>query len=391
MYLDSHEYSECCGCAGCHDVCPVQAISMIEEHDGFLYPQIDEKKCIHCQKCKNTCAFSSGKEADENYVTGEVYYGWLSEIENRLNSTSGGAFTSIANTFFDLHRGIDCLVYGAAWSDNCSVVHIGVKDSSGILALSRSKYIRSNMTNIYTQVRDALKRGDMVLYSGLPCQVAELYAFLGQRYEQQLLTVDLVCNGVASPLVFKDYINAIGSIKRKRVIRYSFRNKVPDRKSQKFVNIEYSDGTVDKTENDLFYIAYQKRLLHPHSCFRCPYTKFNHKSDITIGDFWHIEEKIGELSTERPFGISMVLCNTSIGSEFVKNIKDMDLHKTDLDLIDFGEVMNETLINKNAKRFFDSYSPNTVRSNLIGNIGVRELLSRKYPKIYSLYKMLFHK
>lgn len=391
MFLDSHEYSECCGCAGCHDVCPVHAISMTEAHDGFLYPKIDESICIHCQKCRNICAFAFNPASNEDYVTNEVYYGWLLKTEKRLNSTSGGAFISIANTFLDLHHETESIIYGAAWRDSSFVAHIGLKNSSDISLLSRSKYIRSSMVNIYEEIRDALRKGRYVLFSGLPCQVAELYTYLGQRYEKQLLTVDLICNGVASPLVFKDYISALGLKKRKKVIKYTFRNKVPERKSQKFINIEYADGTTDKTENDLFYIAYQKRLLHPHSCFRCPYTQFNHKSDITLGDFWHLEEKIVNLTIERPYGISMVLCNTSVGSELVKNISDMSLQKTELDFIDFGEVMNETLINKKSKQFFDSYSPKTVYKNLTVNIGVKELLSRKYPGIYSLYKLIVHK
>ncbi|WP_242826634.1 Coenzyme F420 hydrogenase/dehydrogenase, beta subunit C-terminal domain [Oribacterium sp. NK2B42] len=305
-----------------------------------------------------------------------------------MRSTSGGAFYSIAKAFLSKYDNYGACIYGAAWSDPYTVSHIGISEISGLDDLRRSKYIQSSTIHIFEAIKKEIDDRKKVLFSGTPCQIAELYEFLGSRYEEQLLTVDLVCNGVASPIVFKDYIKSLEQKRGNKIVSYSFRNKMPSKNSLKYIEIIYENGKRTFTETDLFYICYQNRLLHRESCFICPYTEFNHLSDITIGDFWHIEEKIESIKDQRPFGISMMLCNTKKGIDCVTELTDIHISEATLDMIDFGEVLNESLRPSKMDEFYMNYKKKKLINELFVYVGFKEILSKRHPYLYSRYRRL---
>lgn len=383
MFLDTNDYFECCGCGACADICPRKAISMTVNHNGFVYPFINETLCIGCNKCRNICAFSKNDTFQASVSL--CYYGWIDSKSERLLSTSGGAFMSIARAFFHSFPNSKHIVYGAKWIDSKTVGHVGIENENDLPQLRRSKYIKSETINIYKEINHKLSNGYVVLFSGTPCQVEQVKRYVDKNRQDHLLTVSLICNGVSSPLVFSDYVLALEKKYGSKVISYSFRNKNIKKRSQKYVEIIFANGKRLYTETDIFYIAFQKRKLHMEACFGCKYSNRRHSSDITIGDFWHIEEKYTELVEERKYGISLVLANTIAGNKLINEINDMDLNEVDYTIISPGETLNINMKDSQMDMFYKHYNKNSVLQQLYNYIGRKEILSRKYIKIYRKY------
>ncbi len=177
------EKNKCCGCSACKSICPRSAISMVEGYDGFLYPEIDQSKCIDCGLCKKTCPVinkSSNKSINECYV------GFAKDEDIRLKSSSGGIFTLAANYVLD-NNGI---VIGAAFDKNNKLNHIAITNKKGLEKLRGSKYLQSNLNEIFSFVKDNLKN-NKILFVGTPCQVAGLRSYIKNDYNN-LVCVDVI-------------------------------------------------------------------------------------------------------------------------------------------------------------------------------------------------------
>lgn len=196
MYLDTGNKSECFGCEGCVQTCSVNAIAMAEDNEGFRYPEIDTEKCIQCGLCRKVCPFEHmpQKDAGNKYVFG----GYNKDAKTRFNSTSGGAFSAIVDAFCD-----DNYVIFGAEAKGLLVFHSFITDKKELNKFRKSKYSQSIMGFSYRYVRKFLKEGKKVLFSGTPCQVAGLLAFLSNTDRTNLLTVEVVCEGVPSPLYIR--------------------------------------------------------------------------------------------------------------------------------------------------------------------------------------------
>ena len=307
MYFETLNKEECRGCRACETKCPVNAITM-KMLQGFYYPVIDESKCIKCNKCKQVCS-ATASITEQTANISKCLYGWHLDKDQRHESTSGGAFPAIAQSWMELHPG--AMVYGAVYDTENHVIHKGTKDASGIKGMCRSKYVQSEMRSVYLEIQEEINNNGYVLFSGTPCQVAALKAVIGKETDH-LLTVEFVCHGVMSPLLMEKYLAQLGGERRSRVVSYSFRNKRVNliRKSIRTIRVEYSDGYVKETENDLLVMAYKYRLFYRPSCFVCPYASVVRYGDFTLGDFWGIENHLPSIKNERIDGISMVTFNT---------------------------------------------------------------------------------
>ena len=188
--------NNCTGCRMCEQICPVNAIKMIENKEGFIEPVIDKTKCINCGLCSKRCP-QLNEIKREDYKM-EVYAAKNKNIEEQKSSSSGGVFSVLANYVLE-NNGI---VFGCAFNDNLIAEHIGIEDKNELYKLRGSKYVQSNTKNTFKDVKENLENSRMVLYSGTPCQIAGLKQFLGKEYDN-LYTVDLVCHGVPSPKLFK--------------------------------------------------------------------------------------------------------------------------------------------------------------------------------------------
>lgn len=190
--------SDCTGCMACVNVCAHHAISVVQDKEGFDRPQIDESLCVDCGLCAKTCPINHHPLATEPI---EIYSGWSSNEAVRINSSSGGAFTEIARPVLE-DGGV---VFGCTLNDKLQAEHIYVETLEDLENnLRGSKYVQSRIGNTYEQAKDFLRQGRKVLFSGTPCQIAGLRNYLRKDYEN-LLTVDLICHGVPSPLIFEEY------------------------------------------------------------------------------------------------------------------------------------------------------------------------------------------
>ena len=316
-YFDTGHSSDCRGCTACSVNCPVNAISMIADN-GFVYPEIDEEKCIHCNKCVKTCEKTlKAKSKSENT---EVYYGWHRDEEKRWQSTSGGAFGAIVDAYTKEYP--DAWVYGAVYNDRFYVVHTGTQDKNVISDMCRSKYLQSNVEGIFDEIKERINNKQHVLFSGTPCQVAGLRAVTGES--EYLLTVDFICHGVSNPLYFSEYIKGLGERKNSPVTSYSFRNKVdkPGKKSYRLISLKYENGESELTDKDLYVMSYKYRMFYRSSCYGCEFARMERCSDITLGDFWGLEKKKPALQSERLKGISMVMLNTDKARAFNNKLSE---------------------------------------------------------------------
>ena len=306
---------DCYGCEACMNACPKHAIRMEADKQGFLYPVINDTLCIDCELCKRSCQIGKAKLLQNNAPLS--CFGVKNHDSIRSVSSSGGVFTAIAE------KCIDGGVAGATFDSEMNVVHKMAQTREECEAFRGSKYVQSNMGTIYEEVVRPLSNGQNVIFSGTPCQIAGLKEYLGaHRIDTTgLLTVDLVCHGVPSPKVWKEYIAVLERKYRAKVANYTFRDKSAGWRGY-HVKVGFEDGRFI-TQNALtqsFAIIFGKEVMLRPSCFYCPYSSMERCGDITIGDFWGIEGVDKDFSDDK--GVSMVLVNTPKGQDIFLTIKD---------------------------------------------------------------------
>lgn len=214
---------DCCGCAACQYVCPANALSMIIDSEGFPYPKIDYTKCISCKKCIKLCAFKSDIKTLK-YIICEskpsCYAVVHKNFEVRRNSRSGGIFTALSDYILQ-NQGV---VYGAIITSEMTVSHFRAENFAGRNLMRGSKYVQSDISKCFSLIKGDLENGRQVLFTGTSCQVAAVKTALGKDYPN-LYTVDIVCHGVPSPGVWKEYISYIQKKYNAECFEFDFRNK----------------------------------------------------------------------------------------------------------------------------------------------------------------------
>ena len=298
------DHTRCTGCTACASGCPRDAITMERDREGFAYPTVDLDKCVHCGRCTAVCPLLHEREPKPLPA---VFAAWNRDDSIRKDSTSGGAFTALAD--YVLEGG--GVVFGAAFDGKQHLRHVACFRKEDLWRLRGAKYVQSDLGDTFRAVREALKTR-LVLFSGTPCQVDGLYRYLGGRPEN-LITCDLVCHGVPSPGVWEDMARSIEQRKRKGLQAVRFRNKVTGWKDSHFTTV-YDDGTVDtaplfRTE---YGRAFGRALFLRPSCYRCAYTNMNRPGDFTLGDFWGLRDD--ELPEQQEKGINLLMVNTPHGS-----------------------------------------------------------------------------
>ena len=312
----------CSGCSSCAQICPKNCITMMPDTEGFSYPKIDESKCVNCGLCEKACPILSKNELNQ-YNT--VAYAAVNNDEKiRLLSSSGGVFTAIASSI--VSRG--GVVFGAAFDADFNVVHRCVDRVKDIQLLRGSKYVQSKIGDTYRQAKEYLQNGRIVYFSGTPCQVAGLYKYLGRVYDN-LITQDVVCHGVPSPLVWQKYLSSRKNFSIENLISVSFRDKRHSWEKYQ-ISIE-SDGDRIETEHsqDPYMKAFLYNLCLRPSCYDCAFKGVERKSDLTLADYWGIQNIHPELDDDK--GVSLVLVNSSKGREMLESvIETIFIKPTDL-------------------------------------------------------------
>ena len=298
--------NKCTGCRMCEQLCPVNAIDMVENKEGFIEPRLNESKCINCGVCAKRCPQLNDINFYNDHLSNEeVYAAKNKNRDEQLVSSSGGIFSVIANYVLE-NNGV---VYGATFNDKMEVEHIGINNKNDIEKLRQSKYVQSNTRNTFKEVKTNLNNAKLVLYTGTPCQIAGLKSFLENEYDN-LITVDIVCHGVPSPKLFKKYIKWLEDKNKSKIKKYEFRNK------QKF---EWG-GLRGKNTLDPYYKTFLNALNYREVCYNCKYANEKRISDITIADYWGVNKEHPEFFDEK--GVSAVFINSNKGKKYFEKVKE---------------------------------------------------------------------
>lgn len=305
------ERSRCTGCLSCVQICPHHCIGAAENEEGFFYPTMDLGGCTDCGVCVSRCPILTPLAA---FPFRQECHGLVLKDPHLLGkSASGGAFAGIAAHI--LAEG--GAVFGAAYDENLVVKHVKIQSTEEIYKLQGSKYVAGNVEDTYSQARDLLKIGQKVLFSGLPCQVAGLRAFLGGDYDN-LATVDLICHGVPSQKLFSKYLDWLGKRTGGRIVYYGFRDKDVAGWS---CGGKFKTKTKTKTMEavcDPYYASFLRGETYRESCYRCEFSSMARVGDLTIGDFWGVEKFYP--SVDRSNGVSVVLVNSPKGKELFQRL-----------------------------------------------------------------------
>lgn len=306
--------SQCCGCTACASICPKQAITMQPDGLGFLYPIINKDKCIECGLCEDVCAFNSHYEKSDFSVP-EVYAARHKKISEIETSRSGAVFIALSDWILE-KRGI---VYGVGYTDHFRAIHKRATTKQQRDEFKGSKYVQSDLNTVFIQIKNDLKQGLYVLFSGTPCQTSGLRSYLKKIKVdvEKLFIVDLVCHGVPAPYIWRDYLTYIERKKHKKVTSVDFRDKLKCGWAAHKESFTFSDKTVVcSTYSDLFC----KGIMFRHSCGNCYFANLNRPSDVTIADFWGWEKVDTEFNADDK-GVSLLLINSAKGKFWFDQIK----------------------------------------------------------------------
>lgn len=309
---------DCCGCSACVQACPKQCIIMVNDEEGFLYPQIDIDTCINCNKCEQVCPIINQNSHQKPIAS---YAAKNKNDQIRLMSSSGGIFTLLAEKTIN-NNGV---VFGAKFNDNWDVIHDYTEKLDGIIAFRGSKYVQSQIGDNYKKTQKFLQEGREVIFSGTPCQIAGLHRFLNKTY-LNLITIDIICHGVPSPMVWQKYIQRYH---QKQITDILFRDKTNGWKDYEFV-ISSGQHTIirEKRANNVFMNLFLSDLCLRPSCSNCPAKKGSSHSDITIADFWGIEHVIPTFDDDK--GCNLVLINSIKGADIFNSL-DCEKVETNFD------------------------------------------------------------
>ena len=346
----------CCGCFACFNSCPVHAIEMLSDNEEFKYPVINEDICIQCNKCKQVCPILQQLKRNTQE---KAYIAYASNEEERMSSSSGGAFAVFAK-YILLSGGSVC---GATYNEKMEVEHCIITSTEELYQLKGTKYVQSNVNNVYEQIRLLLKKDVNVLFSGTPCQVAGLKSFLRKDYDN-LICIDLICHGVPSPEIWKDYLSSINI--NKDVKHVNFRYKNLDKKTTQIAYYLDDNSIVLEEKNDSLYMkGFIQNLYVRPSCFDCRFKGNNRMSDITIGDFWSAKEFHADMADD--YGNSAIIIRSDKGQSLLEAVKNELVIKdaTIKEVVTWNECLVEsTKMNEKRKEFYERWRKEPLQSIL---------------------------
>ena len=310
----------CTGCTACASVCPKKSITMSPDADGFLLPKVNESTCIGCGLCEKTCPVLN--LLNLGTTSPKAYGAFTKDDSLRAQSSSGGLFSELALAV--LRDG--GTVFAATYDDNFKVIHTEVKTESELKKLRGAKYSQSDLGDTFLNIKASLDSGRPVLFSGTPCQVGGLKAFLGNdKDNENLITVDFVCHSVPSPMAWQEYVKHRADTDNGGILPkdINLRSKHTGWSRYQYSNLYlYQSGNryESKSGGDLYMKLFVNGYISRESCENCKFKGYSRVSDITLGDFWGIWDISPEIDDDK--GISVVLVQSERGAKLLDSIKD---------------------------------------------------------------------
>lgn len=340
--------ADCCGCTACASICPKDAITMEPDTLGFKYPKVDLGKCIDCGLCEKVCAFNENYDKSQNLKEPEIYAARHKDIHEIETSRSGAAFIAISDYILE-NGGI---VYGVGYNDHFRVAHKRATTKEERNEFKGSKYVQSDLDGIFRQVKEDLKQGNIVLFSGTPCQTAGLNSYIGKKLRENLVLVDIVCHGVPSPYIWRDYLNYVENKYKNKIVKVDFRDKSRLGWSGHIESFVLENGK--KYEMNTYTTIFYKHIMLRKSCGICYFANIKRPSDITLADFWGWE-KVSKSFNKDNKGVSLILLNTQEGLDLFYKIKN-SLHLLHVDVKQAMQrnLLHPTSIKRNC-RFIQMY------------------------------------
>lgn len=365
MINDIITKQKCTGCSVCSAVCPTSCITMEVDKLGYLFPNTEASNCTECKKCIKVCP-----SLDETLLSvpkpRQIAIAAISKDNERWKeSTSGGGFTAICETFGD----DETIVYGAKF-DGLKVIHDYVEGVGSISAFRRSKYVHSYVRpELYSEIKNFVESGRKVIFSGVSCQVAAVKKRLGKEY-QNLLCIDIICMGSGSPTVFQSYIDELSALNKSKIKSYSFRNKRERLGRMEEYNVEvlYENNRKSSQRADLYNTSYLSALHTMEVCSNCKYQNKNRIGDITLADF---KNRVMTFPDDKDIRtLSAIVFNTEKGQQLLAKLQEK-MFCRDVDL---------SVIEKNVIPFGRNIKENTNRIKFINELGSKNVITlmKKY-------------
>lgn len=405
--INISDKKDCCGCEACIQCCPVQCISRRVDEEGFLYPLVDVSSCIDCGLCERVCPVIHQNVPRKPL---RIFAAKNPDDKVRLSSSSGGVFTMLAE-YVLCQNGV---VFGARFNEKWEVVHGFTETIEGLAAFRGSKYVQSYIGDSFMQAMSFLKQGRRVLFSGTPCQIAGLKRFLRKEYNN-LLTVDVVCHGVPSPLVWRKYLEetirpegvagkntVLSSLNTIPVITgISFRDKKHGWKKFGFEirssafkadeNSVLKSGIYDEevylyepVSKNLFMQGFLNNIYLRPSCYACASRSGKSGSDITIGDYWGIQKLLPELDDDK--GICLIILNAKIGETIYNTLQIQSVETSYHDALKANSCLEHSVVIPQQRVIFFQQWKKKKLSILLNELTRVSVAWRLKKYVYSLLK-----
>ncbi len=386
--IDLIKKEMCTGCNACFNICPQNCIKMKDDNHGFRYPVVDYAKCIKCKLCIKTCPSLNKISLEDKWTNPKIFAAWSLNEKVRFHSTSGGVFSELAKQIINDGG----LVVAARYNKENLVEHCMVEIEEDIELIRQSKYLQSDIGNIYQTIKDKLIEGRLVAFCGTPCQVSGLLSFSGNKFEN-LITFDFVCRGINSPKAYLKYIQMLEKKHGSKVKKIWFKNKTFgwNRFSTK-IDFENEKIYIKDRYTDLFMRGYiEENLYMRPCCFKCKYKSFPRVSDITLADFWGVGAIDPILDSDK--GTSLIMVNSEKGNNLYNLISKNIFSKESSIEVAFPEnkcITKSVLKNIKSDDFLemlDSYSFEYCFKKCVKNNVIKKTKMKIYRVISAIKKI----
>lgn len=339
---------ECSGCSACFNICPQDAITMQADDEGFLFPQINKIKCIKCRLCEKTCFYKTEYKVQSDHIgKPKVYAAKHKDLDIRMASQSGGMFTAISD--YVLAQG--GIIYGVGYDEKFRVCHKRAETREQRDEFRGSKYVQSDLKDIFRKVKEDLQLGSYVMFSGTPCQIAGLVKYFDEKKYEKLILVDIVCHGVPSPMIWERYLTFLMDKYDGKIQKTNFRNKEFGWHSHmETINID------NKVISNFAYTSlFYEHLIFRESCHNCRFTNLKRVSDITIADCWGIEKNMPQIDDNK--GVSLVIVNTEKGGGILgKTSSNLELYEIMIEQYMQPQLQYSSKASEKRAEFWQDYN-----------------------------------